>query len=114
MNERSIPFVLDSGSQVTLLSRSLFAKHLEGAGMTTANKVPWLTLRAANGLKIPYLGYAPVNCKVGSVHVPGKGVIIVDDECLMMNENRRQMPSATLPRRSEITATAARHHPSTF
>lgn len=84
MNERSIPFVLDSGSQVTLLGRSLFAKHLEGAGMTAANKLPWLTLRAANGLKIPYLGYALVNCKV--VHVSGKGVIIVDDECLGPNK----------------------------
>lgn len=50
--------------------------------MTEAAQTPWLTLRAANGLKIPYVGYALVDCMVGSVHVPGKGVIIVDDECL--------------------------------
>ena len=82
INGCSIPFVLDTGSQVTLLSRSLFRKHLEGTGVTNAADTPWLALRAANGLEIPYVGYALVDCMVGSVHVPGKGVIIVNDECL--------------------------------
>lgn len=82
INNQTIPFVLDTGSQVTLMSQSLFKKHLEGTGVADANTVPWLTLRAANGLKIPYTGYAIIDCVVGSVDIPGKGVIIVDDSCL--------------------------------
>ncbi len=82
INGCSIPFILDTGSQVTLLSQSLFRRLLEGTRITNADSTPWLTLRAANGLEIPYLGYALVDCVVGSVRVYGKGVIIVNDECL--------------------------------
>lgn len=38
--------------------------------------------KAANGLRIPYTGYAILDFSVGGVTVPGKGVIIVKDECL--------------------------------
>lgn len=86
MNGCPIPFVLDTGSQVTLLSRSLFLKHLDGIGVTSAEKVPWLMLRAANGLKIPYVGYALVDCMIGNISVPEKGVIVVNDECLGPNK----------------------------
>lgn len=74
--------MLDTGSQVSLLIQSLFKRHPEGTGVTRADNVRWLTLCAANGLKIPYIGYAMVDCMVGSVHVLEKGVIIVSDECL--------------------------------
>lgn len=50
--------------------------------MTEAAETPWLVLRAANGLEIPYVGYALVDWMVGSIHVPEKGVTIVNDECL--------------------------------
>uniref|UniRef100_A0A1A8L5P6 Gypsy retrotransposon integrase-like protein 1 n=1 Tax=Nothobranchius pienaari TaxID=704102 RepID=A0A1A8L5P6_9TELE len=86
MNGRSIPFILDTGSQVTMLSKSMFTKYLEGTSMTSPGHLPWLTLRAANGLKIPYIGYALVDCQVGKVHVPEKGVIIVEDDCLGSNK----------------------------
>ncbi|KAL7406248.1 hypothetical protein ABVT39_016389 [Epinephelus coioides] len=82
MNGCSIPFVHDTGSQVTLLSQSLFRRYLEGTGVTSADDVPWLNLRAANGLTIPCVGYALIDCMVGSVHVPEKGGISVNDECL--------------------------------
>lgn len=82
MNGQCIPFVLDTGSQVTLLSQKLFKKYLENTCLTSVGETPWLTLRAANGLKIPYVGYVLVDCMVGSIHVPSKGVIIVNDDCL--------------------------------
>ncbi|XP_023816073.1 uncharacterized protein LOC111948248 [Oryzias latipes] len=82
INHQPIPFILDTGSQVTMLSQSLFDKHLKGTGVTSADTLPWLTLRAANGLKIPYRGYTIVDCVVGSIEVTGKGIIVVDDECL--------------------------------
>ena len=82
INGCAIPFVLDTGSQVTLISQSLFEKYLKGTGVKSASNVPWLTLRAANGLKIPYIGYVMVNCMVGNVKVPEKGIIVVEDDCL--------------------------------
>ncbi|XP_028301871.1 uncharacterized protein LOC114462925 [Gouania willdenowi] len=82
MNEIAVPFVLDTGSQVTLLSKSLFEKYLQGTSLTNVGEISWLNLRAANGLKIPYIGYTLVDCRVGSIHVSEKGVIIVNDECL--------------------------------
>lgn len=78
--------MLDTGFQVTLWSRSLFLRYLGGTGVNSADEVPWLTLHAANGLKIPYTGYALVDCMVGSVHVPGKGLISVNDACLVPNK----------------------------
>ncbi|KAK1896832.1 Pol polyprotein [Dissostichus eleginoides] len=86
MNGCPIPFVLDTGSQVTLLSRSLFRKCLEGTNVTSADEVSWLTLCAANGLEIPYVGYALVDCMVGSIKVSGKGAIIVNGDCLGPNK----------------------------
>lgn len=50
--------------------------------MTSADKTPWLKLCAANGLEIPYVGYALLDCVVGKKNISGKGVIIVDDDCL--------------------------------
>lgn len=54
--------------------------------MTKAAETPWLVLRAANGLEIPYVGYVLVDCMVESIPVPGKAVIIVNDECLGPNK----------------------------
>lgn len=82
INNVFIPFVLDTGSQVTLISQSLFKRHLGETGVTSTDEVPWLNLRAANGLKIPYTGYIIADFIVGSVHVPEKGIIIVEDDCL--------------------------------
>lgn len=50
--------------------------------MTEAAEALWLILRTANGLESPYVGYALVDCVIGSIRVPEKGVIIVRDECL--------------------------------
>uniref|UniRef100_A0AAV2JK74 Uncharacterized protein n=1 Tax=Knipowitschia caucasica TaxID=637954 RepID=A0AAV2JK74_KNICA len=35
---------------------------MEGTQVQSADEVSWLTLRAANGLQIPYIGYVTVNC----------------------------------------------------
>lgn len=50
--------------------------------MTNAVDATWLNLFAANGLEIPYVGYALVDFWVGGVHVPEKVLIIVNDGCL--------------------------------
>ncbi|KAK7913015.1 hypothetical protein WMY93_013226 [Mugilogobius chulae] len=64
------------------MSQTLFRKYMGEMELTSVTEVPWLTLRAANGLQIPYIGYALVNCVVGGVHISEKGIIIVEDKCL--------------------------------
>lgn len=77
-----LPCLLDTGSQVTLFSESFFRKWLAKEQKRDPQDLGWLTLKAANGLQIPYTGYAILDFSVGGVTVPGKGVIIVTDECL--------------------------------
>lgn len=77
-----VPCLLDTGSQVTLFSECFFQKWLGGETKRSPQDLQWLTLKAANGLQIPYTGYAILDFSVGGVQVPGKGVIIVKDECL--------------------------------
>lgn len=74
--------MLDTGSQVTMFSDSFFQKWLGHLPIQEPSSVSWLTLKAANGLNIPYIGYAVVDFIVGGLQVPGKGVVIVKDECL--------------------------------
>lgn len=77
-----LPCLLDTGSQVTLFSETFFQKWLSGEQKRSPQDLHWLSLKAANGLQIPYTGYAILDFSVGGVTVPGKGVIIVKDECL--------------------------------
>lgn len=44
--------------------------------------MPWLILRGANGLDIPYIGYVVVDFHIQGVSVQQKGVVIVRDQCL--------------------------------
>lgn len=81
-NGKKIPCVLDTGSQVTLVSKTFFTRHFGDIDMNCANDSPWLTLRAANGLHIPYVGYAVMDFAVGGVQVPQKGIVVVEDGCM--------------------------------
>lgn len=82
VNGQRIPCLLDTGSQVTLMSQSLFNKHLGGVGLESGEESRWLSLKAANGLQIPYIGYVLLDFKVGGVQLPKKGVFIVKNDCL--------------------------------
>ncbi|XP_028304061.1 uncharacterized protein LOC114464203 [Gouania willdenowi] len=71
--------LLDTGSQVTLIQQSLFLKHFSHYDV---NNVPsYIKLKAANGLKIPCIGYALMDFKIEGVDIDQKGVFVVTDEC---------------------------------
>lgn len=75
----NIAGLLDTGSQVTLMQQSLFVKHFSEY---TVNNVPsYVKLKAANGLKIPCIGYALMDFKIEGVEINQKGVFVVSDEC---------------------------------
>ncbi|KAL7862813.1 hypothetical protein SRHO_G00117970 [Serrasalmus rhombeus] len=77
--------LVDTGSQVTMFAESLCKELFQDKELGGSEKIPWLTLRAANGLDIPYIGYMVVNFQVGGVEVPEWGVIVAKDSCLGAN-----------------------------
>lgn len=79
----AFPFLLDTGSQVTMLRESAFNEGFGYQGARLQDPSAWLTLRAANGLSIPYLGYVEMDVRLGDVHLPRCGIIIVKDDCLV-------------------------------
>lgn len=73
--------LVDTGSQVTLVSESL-SKELFQGSQVQGTEAPWLILRGANGLEIPYVGYLVTDLEIHGITVPQKGVVIVRDHCL--------------------------------
>ena len=71
-----VPYLIGTGSQVSMVSKSLFKTHLETVLGTSPNDVGWLKLTAANSLSIPYVGIADLDAEVGGVLVKHQGVII--------------------------------------
>ena len=71
--------MLDTVSNVTVFSFQKWFVHLP---MQDSSDLRRLTLKAANCLHIPFVGYAVVDFVVGVVQVPAKGVVIVKDDCL--------------------------------
>jgi len=49
-----------------------------------------LTLRTANGLEIPYLGYLELDMKVGRVTIPNCGVLVLKDTAATVRQQRRR------------------------
>lgn len=78
----AVPCLLDTGSQVTLLTESFFSRHFGDQGIHLRDASSFLTIRAANGLSIPHLGYAQLDIKIGRAEIKGCGVIVVKDHCL--------------------------------
>lgn len=77
---KKIQCLVDTGSQVTLFSESL-SHEVFGRQGARGMEAPWLTLKGANGLDIPYIGYRLTDLEIHGVIVPQKGVIIVQDHC---------------------------------
>lgn len=79
---RPVSCIIDTGSQVTLFSKTLFEREVRGVEMRNAEELPWLTLKAVNGLKLPYVGYVILDFTVAGVVIPQRGVVIVEDQHL--------------------------------
>lgn len=79
---RPVPCVLDKGSQVTLFRQSFFMRHFGGEELRDAEDLRWLTLSAANGLRIPFVGYIVLDFNVAGIEIPGRAALIVEDRCI--------------------------------
>lgn len=73
--------LLDTGSQVTLMQEQLFNQHFS-THVGLESEPTFLTLKAANGLNIPYIGYATMDFDVEGVQIPKRGIVVVKTEGL--------------------------------
>jgi transposase InsO family protein len=72
----SIPMILDSGSQVTTISEQVFKRHWN-TGLRDASS--WLTVKAANDLEIPYIGYFETTVCIFGRPIDGVGILVKRD-----------------------------------
>ena len=69
-----VPCLLDTGSMVTMITESFFKENVKFAELKQSSS--WLTLRAVNGLEIPYVGYIEFDMEVNGIKIPKRGVLI--------------------------------------
>ena len=83
--------VVDSGSMVSFVTEEFYKKKLQPTCGYVRQDGRMLTLRAANGLEIPYLGYLELDVEVDGVKVPRCGVLVLKDTPATAKQ-RREVP----------------------
>ena len=89
------PFLLDTGSMVTTLSEAYYSQYIQPHAQTPLKNCDWLQLTAANGLAIPYCGYAELDLTVLGRCWPNMGVLITKDS-LRSRRGQRNPPVGLL------------------
>ena len=72
-------FLVDTGNQVSTITETFYRTHLAQTENHLQDPNNWLTIRAANGLTVPYVGYLELDIEVCGVVVPKRGVLVVKD-----------------------------------
>uniref|UniRef100_A0A3B3H9D6 Gypsy retrotransposon integrase-like protein 1 n=1 Tax=Oryzias latipes TaxID=8090 RepID=A0A3B3H9D6_ORYLA len=81
--------LLDTGSNVSTVTESFFNKHFR----PSLKNCEWLSLSAANGLSIPYLGYFERDVHAFGVTIKGRGILVVKDpETNLMRQRKNTVP----------------------
>ena len=83
--------VVDSSSMVSFVTEEFYKKKLQLTCGHVQQDGQMLTLRAANGLEIPYLGYLELDVEVDGVKIPRCGVLVLKDTPATANQ-RREVP----------------------
>ena len=74
-----VPCLLDSGSKVSTITESFFNETFRSKGKNLLSTSGWLTLTAANGLNIPYVGYFDLDVETLGITIPRRGILVVND-----------------------------------
>lgn len=80
MNCKKVQFLLDTGSNVTLMTEGCFKRLFGEQIMGDENDLYWLKLQAANGLAMPYVGYALTEVQVGDIVLKDMGILISEND----------------------------------
>ena len=73
----TIDCLLDSGSQVSLVEENFFKQHMQHRFPYAGDTCAWLTITAANGLDIPYVGVAEMDVEISGATIERRGIIVV-------------------------------------
>ena len=76
---QSIDCLLDTGSQVSFVTEAFYKAHLQRDGHLLRSAHHWLTIRAADGLQIPYVGYFEATVAVAGTIVEDRAILVVRD-----------------------------------
>ena len=71
--------LLDTGSQVSFVTESFYHAILQPQGHLLRSARNWLSIRAADGLEIPYVGYFETTVCVAGVTVDDRAILVVRD-----------------------------------
>ena len=77
IQNRDVPCLLDSGSQVSTLMESTFARLVDRPACVDTSS--WMKITAANNLQLPYSGYAELDVVVEGQQMKNVGFFIVKD-----------------------------------
>ena len=72
--------LMDTGSQVSLISEGFFREHIQSAECNVIAANNWLTIRAVDGLEVPYVGYFETHIVISGVTVRNRAVLVVRAE----------------------------------
>lgn len=73
----TVSCLLDTGSQVSTITESLFREHLLGGNKDLLSTSGWLRITAANGLDISYLGYLELDVETMGKVLLKSGFLVV-------------------------------------
>ena len=83
--------MVDSGSMVSFVTEDFYKKEFQPSCGHMRKDGQMLTLRAANGLEIAYLGYLELTVEFDGVKVPSCGVLVLKD-APATTKQRRDIP----------------------
>ena len=82
--------VIDTGSEVSTVTESWFNEHLRGRPL---QQTSWLSIKAANGLDIPYVGLLEGRIRVFGQECHASILVIKDTACPLTRSRRLQTPA---------------------
>ena len=74
--------LLNTGSQVSFVTEAFYKAVLQPQGHLLRSAPNWLTIRAADGLEIPYVRYFETTVCIAGVSVDDRAILVVDSNFL--------------------------------
>lgn len=74
VNGKTVKAVLDTGSEVTILSKRCFYDLF---GDTPLEHINWLKISSADDVEMPYLGYFEADIQLGKEIIVGRGILVL-------------------------------------
>lgn len=90
INGVKVSALVDTGSQVTTITQSFFNKNFSQRKLLSTKE--WLTLRAANGLEIPYIGYFEADIECAERVIEQRGILVIRDP-VDTGDKRHKVPA---------------------